>query len=87
MSKKSVASMQVKAEQSHIINKIKTVEDLKLLKSVKKFLFNKLNPRVKVDIDQYNREIDESTARVNAGHFATNEDAMKVLNKWRKKRK
>lgn len=73
--------MQLAAQRSQLIKSIKKIEDLAFIKKVQTYV------EAEIDIEQYNREIDEALKRMDAGHFVTHEDALKRLNKWRKKSK
>ncbi len=41
-----------------------------------------LHPEGRISIEQYNKEIDEAMARMDAGKFITHEDLVKESEKW-----
>ncbi len=53
---------------------------LTLMKSILKF--KKAATPQHISIEQYNKEIDEAEAEMNAGHFISQEDAKKQAESW-----
>jgi hypothetical protein len=54
-------------------------------KSILGMIKSFLQPAKKISefsIDQYNKEIDEAMARMDAGQFTTHEDVEKEMEKW-----
>lgn len=49
-----------------------------LLSMIKSFVI----PRERVSLEQYNKEIDEAVARVEAGDFYTQEEVEKMSKEW-----
>ena len=66
--------MDINAERSLLIKEIKQVEDISLLQAIKAVLHYGLKNEGRISIEQYNRELDEANARVEAGKFITQED-------------
>ena len=54
------------------------VQKESLLSVIKSFVI----PRERISIEQYNKEIDEAVARVEAGQFYTQEEVEKMSKKW-----
>lgn len=54
------------------------VQQESLLRTIKAMV----HPELGVSIEQYNREIDEAIARVEAGQFTTHEDVVKMSKNW-----
>lgn len=50
--------------------------------SVLRVIKEMVHPELGVSIEQYNREIDEATARVEAGQFTSHEDVVKMSKDW-----
>jgi hypothetical protein len=60
--------MRLQAERSLIIKELRMVDDLVVLKKVRAYLHKKMKPQEEeIDIDQYNREIDEAMRQMDAG--------------------
>lgn len=41
-----------------------------------------IHPQLGVSVEQYNKEMDEAMARVEAGHFSTQEEVRKMAKDW-----
>ena len=41
-----------------------------------------IHPELGVSVEQYNKEIDEAMARVEAGHFVTQEEVRRMSKEW-----
>jgi len=54
------------------------VQKESLLSVIKSFVI----PREKISVEQYNKEIDEAIARVEAGEFYSQEDVEKMSKEW-----
>lgn len=54
------------------------VQKESLLSVIKSFVI----PRERISIEQYNKEIDEAIARVEAGEFYTQEEVEKMSKEW-----
>lgn len=53
-----------------------------LLQLLKTFSDNENQPLERITIEQYNRELEESEKQIEAGHFTTQEDLEKEMQKW-----
>lgn len=53
-----------------------------LLSVIRSFLKNKEVTHTRLTIEEYNKELEEAEARMDAGHFSTLEDAMKQAESW-----
>ena len=53
-----------------------------LLQLIKTFLQGKQEPVQPINFQQYNKEIDEAMARIDAGEFTTQESLEKEAAKW-----
>jgi predicted transcriptional regulator len=71
--------MRLEVERSLLIKSIKMIDDLSFIKKVRTYV------EAEIDMEQYNRDIDEAIKRMDAGHFVTHDDALKRLSKWRQK--
>lgn len=54
------------------------VQKESLLSVIKSFVI----PRERISVEQYNKEIDEAIARVEAGEFYTQEEVEKMSKEW-----
>lgn len=77
--------MDIKAERALLIQEIQQVEDISLLKAIKAVLHYGLQNEGLISAEQYNKEIEEAEARVNAGSFVVHEEAVKRIKSWRSK--
>jgi len=74
--------MDIKAERLHLIEEIKQVNDVSLLKAIKYMLHYGLKNEGKISVEQYNRELDEANARIESGNFIRQEDLEKEASGW-----
>ena len=76
--------MDIKADIKWIQNELNKVEDETLLNAIK----NILKYRVKktqserISIEQYNKELDEAEADIEAGNYYTTDEARKIASQW-----
>ena len=76
--------MDLQAEIKWIQKELNKVEDETLLNAIK----NILKYRVKktqterISIEQYNKEIDEAEADIEAGNYYTTDEARKIASQW-----
>ena len=66
--------MDINAERSLLINEIKKVNDISLLKAIKYMLYYGLKNEGRITVDQYNLELDEANRRIEAGEYMSQED-------------
>jgi hypothetical protein len=57
-------------------------EKMTLLSVIKSFLNLKKENEVNINIEQYNKDINEAMARIDNGHFTTQEDVEKETESW-----
>lgn len=74
--------MDINAERSLLIEEIKQVKDLSLLKAIKYMLHYGLKKEGKITQEQYNRELDEANARVASGDYIPHEDLEEEASQW-----
>ena len=76
--------MSLQAEIRWIQNELNKVEDRTLLDAIKRMLKSraKIEQPKRISVEQYNKEIEDADARIDAGVFYTEEEAEKIMNKW-----
>ncbi len=57
-------------------------EKKSVLQMLKTFVKGRENNAARVSIEQYNKEIDEAIARVEAGEFYTHEEVERMSKEW-----
>lgn len=57
-------------------------EKKSVLQMLKTFLKGRANKASQIDINQYNKEIDEAIARVESGDYYTQDDVEKMSKDW-----
>jgi hypothetical protein len=57
-------------------------EKKSVLQMLKTFLKGRANKASQIDINQYNKEIDEAIARVESGDYFTQDDVEKMSKDW-----
>ena len=65
-----------------LIEEIKQVKDISLLKALKYMLHYGLMNEGRISVEQYNRELDEANARIEAGDYISQEDLEKESSEW-----
>jgi hypothetical protein len=71
--------MNIDAERSLIIEELRLIKDLSLLRAVKHMIHYGLKNEGRITIEQYNREIEEAEKRVKAGEFYTQEEVEQMI--------
>ncbi len=74
--------MDINIERSLLIKELQLVEDPSLLRAIKAVLYYGLKNEGRISIEQYNKELDEANARIEAGEFITQEDLEKESSQW-----
>ncbi len=74
--------MSIHTERALLIKELEKVEDISLLNAIKVMVLYGLKNEGKISVEQYNRELDEATARIEAGDFVTQEDLEKESANW-----
>ncbi len=64
-----------------LIQKLASTEDEYILTQIKELL----EGSQPISIEQYNREIEEAEARIEAGEYVTHEEVKKEMHSWLKK--
>jgi len=64
------------------IMQLDEAEKKSVLQMLKTFLKGRKKNTVSINIEQYNKEIDEAVARVEAGEFYTHEEVEKMSKEW-----
>ncbi len=75
--------MAVKSLDTEIYNYLPLLgkdEKQTIISVIKSFL--KLHSRTGISIEEYNKEIDEAVARVEAGEYYTHEEVEKMAKEW-----
>jgi hypothetical protein len=76
--------MDIKLEKANLIKEIEKVTDISLINVLKSVLHYGLKNE-NISINQYNKEIDEADAEIEAGNFLVHEEALKEIKSWREK--
>lgn len=58
------------------------MEKKSVLQMLKAFARDRKRKPARISIEQYNREIDEAVARVEAGEFYTHEEVERIAKEW-----
>lgn len=76
--------MDIQAEINWIHKELDEVKDATLLHAIKNILKyrSKDTSSKRINLEQYNKELDEAEARVENGKFYTQEEVEKMMEKW-----
>ena len=74
--------MNINTERDLLIEELKQVEDLSLLRAIKVMLHYGLKNEGRISIEQYNHELDEAEARIEQGDFLTQDEVENLAKKW-----
>lgn len=77
----SMASTLEKELFSYILQ-LDDAEKQSVLQMLKTFLKDRKNTVYHFNIEQYNKDIDEAVARIESGHFYTQEEVEKMSKNW-----
>lgn len=77
--------MDLKLERASLIKELERVEDVSLIRTLKKVLQNGLNRESRVNLDTYNKELEQADSEIEAGHFLVHEEAAQLIRSWREK--
>jgi hypothetical protein len=80
--KNTKQAIDINIERSLLIKELEKVEDISLLKAIKALLNTAPTDEGKISIEQYNRELDEAEASIDAGDFFTQEEVEKMAKDW-----
>ncbi|MCG2462588.1 hypothetical protein K8352_17635 [Flavobacteriaceae bacterium F89] len=80
--------MDIKADLKWIQKELKEVKDPTFIAAIKKMLLyrKKVYSEDRISIAQYNKELDESIADIEAGNYHTHEDVKAMIMQWGKSR-
>ena len=74
--------MDINAERSLIIRQLQEVNDISLLKAVKRLInFGSKNDG-RISIEQYNQELEEAEAEIDSGRFIAHDDLKEQMKTW-----
>ena len=77
--------MDLQADIKWISQELKTVKDptlIEALKSMLKYRRSVTQSSERISIEQYNKELDEAEADIEAGNYYTTEEARKIASQW-----
>ncbi len=74
--------MDINAEREIIIEELKHVEDIALLRALKYLLHYGLKNEGRISLEQYNRALDEAEAEVTKGEYISHEELKKQMKAW-----
>ena len=72
--------MDVKTEKLHLIEWLVAMKDQALIEELVKWK----KDHQRISIEQYNRELEEANARIEAGDYVSHEDVVKESASWLK---
>lgn len=74
--------MDLNLERDLLIKELQRVDDVSLLQAIKVMLKYGLKREGRITIGQYNRELSEAEARIDAGNYYTQDDVKMMGCKW-----
>jgi ribonuclease HI len=78
--------MDIKADIKWIRQELKKVKDPTLIEAFKNLLqYRKKVSSERIDVEQYNKEIDESIAQIERGEFYTHQEMGERVKQWGKR--
>lgn len=77
-----MATPDIQQEMMQYFMQLSGKEKKSVLQMIKTFLQGRKETPVPTSIEQYNREIDDAMARIDAGSFITQEDLEKEAEQW-----
>jgi predicted transcriptional regulator len=77
-----MSAQSIQQEFDHYWQELSVVEKESLLAVAKNYVQLKVDDRERISIEQYNKEIDEAVARVEAGEFYTHDEVVKMSKDW-----
>ncbi|WP_425236606.1 hypothetical protein [Ulvibacterium sp.] len=77
--------MDIKADIKWIRQELKKVKDPTLIEAFKNLLqYRKKVSSERIDVEQYNKEVDESISQIARGEFYTHEEMGERIKRWGK---
>ena len=79
--------MDIKADIKWIQKELKEVKDPTFIEAIKNMLQyrKKVSSEERISIEQYNKELDESIAYIEAGNYHTHEEVKSMITQWGKR--
>jgi predicted transcriptional regulator len=79
--------MDIKADIKWIQKELKEVKDPTFIEAIKNMLQyrKKVSSEERISIEQYNKELDESIADIEAGNYHTHEEVKSMITQWGKR--
>ena len=78
--------MDLQTEKTELIKRLKKINDLSLIQAIKHMVDYGLKEKEgRISIEQYNKELDEADAEIDAGEYLTHEQAVKEIRSWKEK--
>ncbi len=76
--------MDLQADLKWIVEELKEVKDPTLIEAFKSLLQyrKKVSNPERISIEQYNKELDESIADIEAGNYHTHEEVKSMIQQW-----
>lgn len=74
--------MNIITERKKVIEELKLVKDIELLRAVRFMLRYGQKHEGRISIDDYNREIEEAEAEIDKGEYYTQAEVEKLSEKW-----
>ncbi len=74
--------MDLKLERASLIKDLEQVDDVSLLQAIKVMVQYGLKKEGRITIEQYNREVREAEARIDAGNYYSQEEVETMAKKW-----
>lgn len=77
-----MAAKTIEKEMYDYFMQLNDAEKRSVVQMIKTFLRSRKKEKEPLDIEEYNKEIDEAVARVEAGEFYTQEEVEKMAKEW-----
>ena len=79
--------MDIKADLKWIRKELKDVKDPTFIEAIKNMLLyrRKVYSEDRISIEQYNKELDESIADIEAGNYHSHEEVKAMIRQWGKR--
>lgn len=75
--------MELKSEKKALMERLKQVDDLSLIRALNHMLdFGLQHSETHITLEQYNKELDEAEAEIERGEFISQEELKKQMKEW-----
>lgn len=74
--------MEINAERNLLIEEIKQVDDIALLRAIKAILLYGRKHERHITIEQYNKELEQADHEIDLGSFVSHEDFKRDMKEW-----